>query len=131
VFTLIISYIISLIYKTKLVLSQKMLIGYFIIVMGSILPVTHGKLKILIKPEFWKQKFILFVVISEMSYGVYTSLVSSFYTDNHGENFESFIISRMGFILVFCIFFVTSYKMRNSIFSLKYVSKRLEFIFLY
>jgi hypothetical protein len=102
--------------------SFKSWLGYILIVMGSILPATGGKLGTLFNPEFWKQKFIIYVVVGEASYGLYNMILSLNYSDNHGDNFECFVLSRLGFILVFCIMFIFSNTIRKNIFKLKNVS---------
>jgi hypothetical protein len=87
------------------------------IVLGSILPTASGG-----GGDFRKQKFIIFVVISEASYGVYNMILSINYTDNHGDNFECFVLSRLGFVLVFCVMFIFSSRIRKNIYKLKNVS---------
>ena len=100
----------------------KKYLGYVIVMMGSILPATGGKLGILLNPSFWKQKFILFIVISEACYGVYSSIISYNYSDSHGDNLECFVVSRLGFILAFCVLFIFSDKIRKTVMKLKNVS---------
>jgi hypothetical protein len=102
--------------------STRSWMGYILIMCGSILPATGGRLGILFNKEFWSQKFIVFVVISEASYGVYNMILSHNYTENHGENFECFILSRLGFVLVFSVMFLTSSRIRKHIFAMWNVS---------
>ena len=97
-----------------------------IILLGSILPATGGKIGILFKSEFWRQKFIYYIIIGEASYGLYSAILSYNYSDNHGDNFECFILSRLGFILVFCFVFIFSEKMRKTVIQLKNVSMKYK-----
>lgn len=107
-------------YDTSFTISKY--VGYVIIMIGSILPATGGKLSILFDKNFWKQKFIIFIIISEASYGVYSSIISYNYSDSHGDNLECFVVSRLGFILAFCIIFIFSEKIRKTVMKLRNVS---------
>lgn len=87
--------------------------AYALMFVGGLLPATGGELGRLLRPSFWRQRYVACAILSELTYGMHDLLASACSYDERGQHaqhsdaadqgasFEWFVWSRVGFVGTF------------------------------
>mmetsp|Transcript_30951 Transcript_30951/g.35262 ORF Transcript_30951/g.35262 Transcript_30951/m.35262 type:complete len:368 (+) Transcript_30951:183-1286(+) len=114
----------------------KDLISYSLMLIGGLYPATGGDLKKLIKPAFWNQSFVRLAILAEVSYGIYNMLIASAESDEDIDDetltmrfmifrhSETFLLSRLVFILSYFAMFASSVNFRTEVYKLRTAPRR-------
>ena len=82
-------------------------LAYLLMFVGGLLPATGGDVGQLLRPSFWRQRFVTYAVLSELAYGMHDLLSSACSYDVHGAAAgpDFFVWSRCGYVATFVLLF--------------------------
>eukprot|EP00047_Mylnosiga_fluctuans_P006725 m.248720 g.248720 ORF g.248720 m.248720 type:complete len:393 (-) comp15824_c0_seq1:152-1330(-) len=100
-------------------------IAYVIILIGGLYPAAKGNIQYFLRPEFWKQPYVMFILINDLMLAFLYEMIEIATSETHGVTPEQYIIvSSYTTVLSYCFIFSCMRSMRREVVELRHAHRK-------
>ncbi len=100
-------------------------LAYIIILIGGLYPATNGNIQLFLKRDFWKQPYVLFILINDFLLALLYEMIEIATSETHNISPEQYVIvSSYTTVFSYIILFTFVERMRHEVIGLRHVHRR-------